>query len=185
MDFAAQFAKGLAYTPFLDKYANEEQRRRWDAFHGDVRLTSEQKVLLRSFVREMHVLVLAGAWCGDCINQCPIWDHFAAETDRIVIRYLDRDDNPELAAELSVCGGQRVPAVVFLSEDDQSCGRYGDRTLSKYRQVASELQGAACPTGLATPASLTASVIQDWLDEFERIQLILRTSARLRKLHND
>jgi len=28
-------------------------------------------------------------------------------------------------------------------------------------------------------------VVQDWLNEFERVQWILRTSGRLRKLHND
>ena len=33
--------------------------------------------------------------------------------------------------------------------------------------------------------SLLDAVTQDWLDEFGRIQLILRTSARLRKIHGD
>ena len=31
----------------------------------------------------MKVIVLAGAWCGDCVNQCPILDHFAAATAKI------------------------------------------------------------------------------------------------------
>ena len=51
--------------------------------------------------------------------------------------------------------------------------------------VADEF-GAACPTGLIPEeSSLLAAVTQDWLNEFERVQLILRTSARLRKLHGD
>ena len=80
----------------------------------------------------------------------------------------------------------RVPAVLFLSEDNFQVGWYGDRTLAKYRKVVAEEFGAACPTGLVPePEALLAAVTQDWLNEFERIQLILRTSARLRKLHND
>lgn len=183
MDYEAKFETGLTYDAFLAKYGSEADRMRWTAFHRQVRLTEEQTALLRSFVREMKVLVMAGTWCGDCVNQCPIFDHFAAANGRIRIRYFDRDDSPDLAAELHTCGAPRVPAVVFLSEDGYFCGRAGDRTLSKYRELASTLTGAACPTGV--PDSLTEAVVQDWLDEFERIQWMLRTSGRLRKIHGD
>jgi hypothetical protein len=46
--------------------------------------------------------------------------------------------------------------------------------------------GAACPTGVVVPATEEISaVVQAWLDEFERIAIMLRTSARLRQLHGD
>jgi len=132
------------------------------------------------------VLCLAGAWCGDCVNQCPIFDRFAAVSPRIELRFFDRDAHPELAAELRICGGARVPVLVFLSEDGQEVARYGDRTLSKYRQLVGQLAGASCPTGLVLPEQdLLDAVTGDWLNEFERAQWILRTSARLRQLHGD
>ena len=133
----------------------------------------------------MKVLVLAGAWCGNCVNQCPIFDRFSAVNPRVQLRLADRDAAPELSGALSTCGGARVPTVVFLSEDGQFCGRYGDRTLSRYRWLVANLQGAGCPTGLADESELTRSVVQDWLNEFERIQWMLRTSSRLRQLHRD
>ena len=177
---------GLDYTEFLDKYASVEQRRRWDDFHSHIVLTQHQLEILASFRRDMRVVVVAGAWCGDCIQQCPIFDHFARQSPCLQVRYFDRDDNPKLADELSICGGRRVPSLLFLAEDGAPCGRYGDRTLSKYRDLASGLEGAYCPTGLVAPgASLLVSVIQDWLNEFERIQLMLRTSPRLRQKHGD
>jgi thiol-disulfide isomerase/thioredoxin len=186
MDFSQPFAQGYAYGEFLNKYANPEQVRRWGAVHAAVTLTDAQRALLARFTREMNVICLAGAWCGDCVNQCPIFDHFAAANSAIRVRYVDRDAQPELAAELSICGGARVPVVVFLSEDFQHVGRYGDRTLAKYRQMIAEVGGAACPSGLLPPTNeLLAAVTQQWLDEFERSQWILRTSARLRKLHGD
>ena len=185
LDFAAIHSQGLSYTSFLDKYATPEQRRRWDAAHAAVTLSEPQRQLLASFVREMPVLVLAGTWCGDCVEQCPIFDHFAAATDRISLRFFDRDETPALAEELAVCGAARVPAVLFLSEDGKPCGRYGDRTLAKYRRMAADLTGAACPTGLGRDDALTAAVVQDWLHEFERNQLMLRTSGRLRQKHGD
>ena len=186
MDYAKVFETGLTYQNFLAKFGTPEQQRRWEGVHADIKLTDAQKQLLGSFKRKMPVIVLAGAWCGDCVNQCPIFDHFASATNCLDIRFFDRDASPELANELSVCGAARVPAVLFLGEDWFRCGQYGDRTLSKYRDMTTGLDGAACPTGLVSPGrSLLDAVTQDWLNEFERIQLLLRTSGRLRKLHGD
>jgi thiol-disulfide isomerase/thioredoxin len=185
-DFASVWQQGLTYAAFLDQFATPEQRRRWDAVHEQVRLTPAQIDLLRSFKRQLFVPVVAGAWCGDCVQQCPILDHLAAQTDLIHIRYFDRDMFPELADAVSICGGRRVPTVVFLSEEMKFCGLLGDRTLSKYRDLVASLDGAACPTGLVAAGDpLPAAVIQDWLNEFERVQGMLRTSPRLRQLHGD
>jgi hypothetical protein len=186
LDYGKIFDTGLAYHEFLAKYGTDEQRRRWEAVHEQVNLSATQRELLTGFTRDMKVLCLAGTWCGDCVNQCPIFEHFAIVAPRIQIRYFDRDANPDLCQALSVCGGARVPVVLFLSEDNFQVGWYGDRTLSKYRKIVADEFGQTCPTGLVPEsASLLSAVTQDWLNEFERIQLILRTSGRLRKLHND
>jgi thiol-disulfide isomerase/thioredoxin len=186
MDFFAKYFSGLGYRDFLDQHGSEEQRRRWSDLHGRVQLTDAQRALLRGFQRDMPVMCLAGAWCGDCVNQCPIFDHFAAATPKIQLRFFDRDTHPELAAELQICGGARVPVLVFLSEDGFEVARYGDRTLSKYRQLVIDNTGPACPTGIIPPShDLLSAVTQDWLDEFERVQLILRLSGRLRQKHGD
>lgn len=186
IDYGAKFESGLGYHEFLAKFGTSEQRRRWEAVHEKIVLSDKQRGLLAGFVREMKVLCLAGAWCGDCVNQCPILEHFAIASPRVKLRYFDRDANPDLGAALSICGGARVPVVLFLSEDNFQVAWLGDRTLSKYRRMAVDQLGAACPTGLVSDdQSLLAAVVQEWLDEFERVQLILRTSSRLRKLHGD
>ena len=186
MDLAAKFETGLSYDDFLKKYGTAEHQNRWARMHGAIKLTEAQIALLKSFTRLTKVFCFAGAWCGDCVNQCPIFAHFAIAMPRIQVRYFDRDANPDLGEALSVCGGARVPVVLFLSEDNFQVGWYGDRTLSKYRKLVADEFGPVCPSGLVPePESLLAAVTQDWLNEFERVQLILRTSGRLRKLHND
>lgn len=184
-DFGEEFSQGLHYDDFLDRYASDDQRRRWEAALARVTLSDAQQTLLASFTREMKVLALAGTWCGDCVEQCPIFVRFAEACPNIALRFFDRDDHPILAKSLQICGAARVPAVMFLSEDDHPCGRYGDRTLAKYRDMAAKLSGNACATGLGGDAALNDAVIQQWLDEFERIQLMLRTSGRLREKHGD
>ena len=186
IEFAAKFSEGLSYDAFLQRHGEPQHRERWQALFDEVRPADAQRALLESFVREMKVLCLAGAWCGDCVQQCPIFEHFARINSRIAVRYFDRDTHPELAAELKVCGGERVPVLVFLSEDDYEVARFGARTLGKYPAMAAEQLGAACPTGIGAPhRPLLDAVIQEWLDVFERVQLILRTSGRLREKHGD
>jgi len=182
----AAFDAALPYHDFLARHGTPDQRSRWDAFHARVKLTPAQATLLASFVRKMPVLVLSGAWCGDCVNQCPIFAHFAAAAPSIDLRFLDRDARPDIAAHLKVCGGQRVPVAAFLSEDFSPVLVYGDKTLSAYRAAASAQLGDSCASGVgAPPTDQIAAVTSDWLDQFERVQLILRLSARLRQLHGD
>ncbi len=186
IDWSHIFAKSVPYGAFLDTYATPAQRERWNAMHGRFGLTPAQTDLLGSFTRRMPVICLAGAWCGDCINQCPVFDHFARASSAIDLRFLDRDALPAVRDALVINGGQRVPVVVFLSEDWHEVFRYGERTLSIYRRLAAEQLGPSCPTGLVPPAvEAVATIAAEWLAEFERAHLILRLSPRLRGKHGD
>jgi hypothetical protein len=186
MNLFEKFQVGLAYSDFLAGYATDDQKKRWRLVREQIKLTDYQHQLLASFQREMNVLCLAGAWCGDCINQCPIFEHFAVAAPVIKMRYLDRDEHPDAQKELQINGGNRVPVMVFFSEDGYETARYGERTLAKYRQMMLTQGGPMCPTGINAPGdSLLAQVTQDWLTEFERVQWLLCLSPRLRQMHGD
>jgi len=186
VDWSSMFADALPYQSFLDRHATPPQRVRWDTMHGRFSLSAEQRELLGGFARRMPVLCLAGAWCGDCINQCPVFDHFARASTRLDLRFIDRDAKSDLRDSLAINGGHRVPVVIFLSEDWFEVARYGERTLSIYRRLAAEQLGPACPTGIVPPSGeAMAAVTAEWLAEFERAQLILRLSPRLRGKHGD
>ena len=185
MDFAAKFAEGLSHDAFLDAHASAAERKKWDAALAGASLTTDQRALLAEFTRDMPVMCLAGAWCGDCVTQCPTLHLIAEASDRIDLRFFDRDAHPDLGDELQICGAHRVPSVLFLAEDFLPTGRYGDRTLAKYRAKIDALEGNSCSIGANEPAELMAAVTAEWVDQFERNQLILRTSGRLREKHGD
>lgn len=186
MEWAGVFSEAYSYGDFLTHHATPEQQTRWRAVYDRVVLTSEQRELLQGFVREMQVLCVAGAWCGDCVNQCPILGRIGEQSPLILVRFVDRDAQPDAQTALMMNAGRRVPAVVFLSEDGEECGRYGDRTLASYRQVAADRLGPACPTGIVPPGEgLMSAVTAEWVGQFERIQLMLRLSKRLREKHGD
>ena len=186
MNLFEKFQLGLSYHDFLARYATEDQKKRWRQVHEQIKLTEPQRELLALFQRMTNVLCLAGAWCGDCINQCPVFHHFAAVAPVIQLRFLDRDDHADVQRKLQINGGDRVPVLIFFSEDGFEVARYGERTLSKYRQLMRDQAGPSCPTGLVIPGdSLLSQVTQDWLNEFERVQWLLRLSPRLRQKHGD
>lgn len=176
MNLFDKYAAGQPYDKFLAQYGSAGDQARWQRVFDQVALTAEQTALLKTFRRRMPVLCLAGAWCGDCAGQCPIFERFAQAAPGIETCYLDRDAHRDVQQALKINGGDRVPVLVFFSEDGHEVARYGERTLTQYREMAGS--ASVGPTGLA-------GIVQDWLDEFERVQLILRLSPRLRKLHGD
>ncbi len=186
IDFGSKFSQGLTYDDFLAAHGGEIDRAKWKNVFDKVQLADEQQSVLASFKRQIKVLCLAGAWCGDCVRQCPILQVFAETQPLIQLRFIDRDADTELQSEMKICGATRVPQFVFLSEDDQPVGRYGDRTITYYRDMAAKIDGAACSTGIvADHDPVFVGVINDWLTELERCHLILRTSPRLREKHGD
>jgi hypothetical protein len=177
---------GLPLPEFLSRYGSDADRAKWRRAADATQITDAQRQLLGKFTRETNVLVLAGAWCGDCAGQCPIFERFAEASPRIHVRYLDRDDHADVQQELRINGGDRVPVAVFFSEDRFEVARYGERTLARYRQMVEQLTGESCATGLVRSSDpVQMQVVQDWLNEFERVQWILRLSPRLRRLHGD
>lgn len=274
-DFVSTFSRAVNYNSFLDCYATPDQRDRWQRVYDAVQLTPDQLALLKTFKRKMPVICLAGAWCGDCVNACPIFQRIAEATPMIDLRFVSRsqsfdatpiksvsdddirskpigkilvkwgiltpervekalleqkerankglnvrigdvmtemglisesqrdtalagqsgfenlnDADRQFALEVSTCGAPRVPMLVFLSQDGFECARYGERTLSTYRNKARQQlalgDGPTCPTGLAAPQSdLLKAATAEWLEQFERVQWMLLTSPRLMKLNGE
>lgn len=178
--------RALPYGDFLARYGTDVHRQRWQAVYDRVALTPAQQELLAGFPRQMHLLCLAGTWCGDCVRDGSILQRIVEGSPKTALRFLDRDDHPDLAREVAINDGLRIPMVIFLSEDFFECARYGERTLATYRKMAAERLGPACPTGVVPPGEeYLATVTQEWVNEIERVQLLLRLSPRLRKLHED
>jgi thiol-disulfide isomerase/thioredoxin len=181
-----RFASGLSYEKYLHT-GNEEQQRRWKQVYDAAQLTAAQKELVKGFEREMKILVFSGIWCGDCVEQCPLIQRIAeANLAKIDLRFAERRKEDELPPELRINGGSRVPVVLFFSEDNVWCATSGDRTLQRYRALALRRLGPLCPTGIVAPEKdEVEATLGDWLNEIERVQLMLRLTPRLREKYQD
>ena len=175
---------GLSYDEYLAT-GTADQRESWCRIHEQAWLTHAQVELIGSFVRRMNVIVVSGIWCGDCVQQGPLIQRIAeANPEAIDMRWLDRDEHEDLARQVKINAGGRVPVIIFCAEDHELVGWFGDRTLSRYRYLAEQKFGPSCPVpGAPVPDQHLAATTQDWLDQFERVQLLLRLSPRLKQLH--
>jgi hypothetical protein len=185
--FRAKFEQGLGFGAYVAT-GTPAQRERWSAASVGLALSGPQRELIGSFTRRINLLVISGVWCGDCVQQCPMLAAIAAagKPGVIDLRFVDRDANLDLAEPLRICGGLRVPTVLWLNEDFEFVSLLGDRTLSRYRAMAAKQLGPACPLpGAALPLEDAAATMQDWVNETERVHLMLRMSPKLRERYAD
>jgi len=181
----AKFASALPYGEYVATGKPDHQTA-WNDIYERTSLTDAQRKLIEGFERDLRVLVVSGTWCGDCVQQCPLVARIAEASPRIDLRFVDRDEHMDLAQRLTINEGVRVPVALFISEEWDFVSAFGDRSLTRYRALAAKKLGASCPLpGAPIPDDELAGTQQDWLDEFERVQLLLRLSPKLRDKHGD
>jgi thiol-disulfide isomerase/thioredoxin len=183
---ARKFAAALPYADYV-RTGTPDQQLRWKQVLDAATLSDCQANLVKSFPRVMKVLTISGIWCGDCIQQCPLIERIAqANPASVQHRLIDRDEHRDLSKLFPVNAGDRVPVVLLLAEDHEFCASFGDRTLRRYRAILRRHFGPSCPIAIVPPdPDELAATLTDWLDEIERVQLMLRLSPRLRQKHGD
>ncbi len=175
------FDEALSYEQFVAGGERDGHRLQWDQRYGALALDDAQRKTVQSFYREMNVLCLTGTWCGDCALQGAAMQRIAeANPDHIHLRFLPRDEVfAELIVKNQVNAGYRVPVTWFMAEDFEPVSRFGDRTLSRYRSMASKALGDRSNVLAPPPADPVREVLREVLGEFERVQLLLCLSPRL------
>ena len=183
-----KFGQGVSFADFVDSGRPEGHHPPWEQRYSQLELNETQAAMVGGFTREMNVLSLTGTWCGDCALQGSAMARIAeANPGSINIRYLPRqEEHTDLIIRAPINAGFRVPVTWFLAEDFEPVVVFGDRTLSRYRAIARKQLGQELSNVRApAPADPVQEVLREVLDIFERVQLILVLSARLREKHGD
>src|SRR3989442_14624422 len=89
MNWQEHYDKGLPYHEFLSKFGTSQHLQRRHAVYDRIRLTDTHQALLQRFVREMHLLCAAGAWCGACVRTGTIRQLNAQSSATISPRFVD------------------------------------------------------------------------------------------------
>lgn len=183
----AWFEAAQSYEAYLAASPPDKAARWRGAEEKLPALETEARGRLQGFGRELNLLLVSGVWCGDCVRQGPMIRQLVdACDDGVSLRVIDRDAIPALRDEVRILGAERVPVLVFLSEDFFEVGRFGDRMLARYRRKAQNEFGAACPVPSALiPEDELREERDEWLDILERMLLMVRLAPSLRQRHQD
>ena len=183
-----KFRAGMPYAEFVAAGEPDGHRPPWDERYGQLTLDPAQEALVQSFTRSMNVLCLSGTWCGDCALQGAAMARIAeANPQMIDLRFLLRaEQHADFIVKAPINAGFRVPVTWFMAEDFEPAVVFGDRTLSRYRAMArKQLPPEQTDVHAPPPADPVREVLGEVLEMFERVQLMLRLSPRLREKHGD
>ena len=147
-----RFAAGATFEQLLARHKDNSDM--WNAIYKRASLDDEALRRLRNTDHRFHFLVLNEDWCGDSVNVLPYVARLAAATDKIELRILGRDDNPDLMDSHLTGAARSIPIVIVYDGAFREKGWWGPRP--------GPLQSWVLNEGLALPTPDRYPLIRAW-----------------------
>jgi hypothetical protein len=80
---------------------------------------------LAALPRLVHVVAIAEDWCGDVVRHVPVLQRLAEAGPLLKVRYISREQHPEVFLRFLTNGGEAIPKFIFLSDRFVECGSWG------------------------------------------------------------
>ncbi|WP_310993994.1 thioredoxin family protein [Aequorivita marina] len=80
-------------------------------------------------------LVISEPWCGDAAQTLPFLNKIAQLSDKVDLKIVLRDENPELMDQFLTNGSQSIPIVVVLDEAMNVLHTFGPRSKAATKLV--------------------------------------------------
>lgn len=141
LDWQSIHKSGSSYDTWLASAEDAEKRRAIEEGLGAVRLEAHEAAALRGLARPVRVVAIAEDWCGDVVRHVPVLQALADVSGMVHVRYVTREQHPDVFARFLTNGGEAIPKFVFLSEDYTECGNWGPMPADCRRLIA---RGKAC-----------------------------------------
>jgi hypothetical protein len=92
--------------------------------------------------RTVHVVAIAEDWCGDVVRFAPVIARIAAESSgKVQLRFITRDQHPDVFVRFLTNGGEAIPKFIFLNDNFVECGNWGPMP-TECRRILSRGKGA-------------------------------------------
>jgi len=125
IDWKAVFNSGKTYAEWIKTGEAPENQSRMEALRAEQTLEPHVVGLLRALPRSVHVIAIAEDWCGDVVRHVPVLQAIADATPNLQVRYITRQQWPDVFVRFLTNGGEAVPKFVFLSDQFVECGNWG------------------------------------------------------------
>ncbi|MBI1751826.1 MAG: thioredoxin family protein [Acidobacteria bacterium] len=125
IDWKAVFDSGLDYKAWLEAAESEDQRGKIEAQRQALNLERPVAAYLAALPRPVHVVAIAEDWCGDVVRHAPVLERMAEAGPALKVRYIRREQHPDVFVRFLTNGGEAIPKFIFLSEGFVECGHWG------------------------------------------------------------
>ena len=146
-EFKNYLAKALTFEAYYDQFATATERVKNDDTEGLVypeyyvinmqrlkrgvkttQLSDELVATINSLDQKITWLVITEFWCGDAAQSIGLLAKVAeASHGKIDLKFVFRDENPELMDAFLTNGGKSVPKVIQLNEKNEVISDWGPR----------------------------------------------------------
>jgi hypothetical protein len=158
IDWQAVHASGLDYTAWLAAAESAEQRDKLEAQRQALTLDATVAAFLAALPRPVHVVAIAEDWCGDVVRHVPVLQRMAEAAPKLQVRYISREQHPDVFVRFLTNGGEAIPKFIFLSDRFVECGNWGPMPDACRELIA---RGKACGDVAGARKKVSARYEQD------------------------
>jgi thiol-disulfide isomerase/thioredoxin len=125
VDWAEVFESGLDYKSWLKSGASPENCGKMEELRQALTLEPQTAGFLAKLARPVHVVAIAEDWCGDVVRHVPVLQRLAEAAPNLKVRFITREQWPNVFIRFLTNGGEAIPKLVFLSDAWVECGNWG------------------------------------------------------------
>jgi hypothetical protein len=141
LDWQAIHAGGQTFDDWLKRGTNPANQETMRELRANQPLEPHVKAMLKGLARPVHVVAIAEDWCGDVVRHVPVLEALASASTALRVRYLFREDRPDVFVRYLTNGGEAIPKFIFLNDQFTECGHWGPMS-SLCRELIA--RGKAC-----------------------------------------
>ncbi len=125
IDWKKIFDSGKDYAAWLAQKESPENCQKMDEARKALALEPHIEGFLKGLARPVHVIAIAEDWCGDVVRHVPVLQKLADMTPMLKVRFITREQHPDVFVRFLTNGGEAIPKFIFLSEQFVECGNWG------------------------------------------------------------
>ena len=125
LDWQAIFAGGQTFDDWLTRGTNPGNQETMQSLRAAQVLEPHVTAMLNGLARPVHVVAIAEDWCGDVVRHVPVLETLANAATNLHVRYIYREDRPDVFVRFLTNGGEAIPKFIFLNGQFTECGHWG------------------------------------------------------------
>ena len=110
--------------------------KRMNRLDKTIEISENTKNKVKNVKKEQTWLVLTEGWCGDAAQNIPVINKIAEQNSKINLKFVLRDENPELMDQFLTNGGKAIPKLIAIDDESNVLGTWGPRPSEATSTVA-------------------------------------------------